>query len=66
MSYSYYLIHGLVVQFIIIIVAKYQIVLMIESMSVFVIFGIITFSATLLPATLLFIYIEKPFSLSKK
>lgn len=35
MSYSYYLIHGLVVQFIIIIVAKYQIVLMIESMSVF-------------------------------
>jgi len=66
MSYSYYLIHGLVVQFIILIAAKYQLILPIESVSTFMIFGIIIFSATLIPATLLFLYIEKPFSLSKK
>jgi len=66
MSYSYYLIHGLVVQFIILIAAKYQLILPIESVSTFIIFGIIIFSATLIPATLLFLYIEKPFSLSKK
>jgi len=66
MSYSYYLIHGLVVQAAIIVVAKFYVATPIISLSYFVMLGGGVFFCTLIPAFILFICIEKPFSLAKK
>ena len=66
MSYSYYLIHGLAVQAVIILLAKFYITEPIESLSRFIILGGLVFFCTLIPAFILFISIEKPFSLAKK
>ena len=64
MSYSYYLVHGLVIQAVIIIVNKYGWLQQIESFYIFIIFGIIVFFCSLIPAILLFLFIEKPYSIN--
>ncbi len=66
MSYSYYLIHGLTVQFVIILSAKFYFTTPLASSSSFFIFGIIVFLLSLVPAFFLFVFIEKPYSLAKK
>ncbi|MDP2902559.1 MAG: acyltransferase [Methylovulum sp.] len=66
MSYSYYLIHGLTVQFVIMLFAKSYFNAQFESTWGFISFGVFVFMATLIPATLLFVCIEKPFSLVTK
>ncbi len=65
MSYSYYLIHGLAVKFIIILFSKTYFATQINDLISFVVLGVGVYFLTLIPAFLLFISIEKPFSLAK-
>jgi len=66
MSYSYYLIHGLAVKSIVILSAQFYFTNEINDVFVFLIFGAFVCILTLIPALLLFVYIEKPFSLANK
>lgn len=65
MSYSYYLIHGLALKFVFLVLAKIHPALGVD---VGVFWGLmpLAFLVSLVPAAVLFIYIEKPYSLARR
>ncbi len=65
MSYSYYLIHGLSLKFIFILLEKVYPAQNTDTLIFWLLVPLI-FSLTLVPSTILFVYIEKPYSLIRK
>lgn len=65
MSYSYYLIHGLALKAIFLVVGKVLPSLTLGVLS-YTALGIVLFSLTLIPSAVLFLLVEKPFSLTMK
>lgn len=66
MSYSYYLIHGLAVKFIIILIAEFYFTTQVNCLLDFLVLGTIVYMFTLIPAFFLFFLVDKPFSLMNK
>jgi len=65
MSYSYYLVHGLALRFVFLVVEKIYPAQNTETWE-FWLFLPLAFFLTLIPSALLFIYVEKPYSLVRK
>ncbi|WP_064022233.1 acyltransferase [Methylomonas sp. DH-1] len=65
MSYSYYLLHGLALKFIFLII-KYAYPPLSQHTWLFWTFLPLSFCLTLIPTTLLFVFVEKPYSLNTK
>jgi peptidoglycan/LPS O-acetylase OafA/YrhL len=65
MSYSYYLIHGLTLKFIFLVVQKINPAQHSDSLLFWVLFPV-AFMFTLIPSAVLFIFVEKPYSLVQK
>ncbi|SHE23223.1 Exopolysaccharide production protein ExoZ [methanotrophic endosymbiont of Bathymodiolus puteoserpentis (Logatchev)] len=65
MSYSYYLLHGLVLKFIFMVLGYLYPAQQSETMMLWILLPPIFF-LTLIPSSILFIYIEKPYSLVRK